>query len=199
MSDPASLPSAPSFMDGLPLSQAAFSFARERHREDRRDADGAPFILHPLEVAQILARGGYPDSVVAAGVLHDILEKTGVTFEEIEHRFGRDVAQLVRTVSDPPGGGPWATRKARLRAQVGAAGADAAALFAADKLSKVREVRLAMLGDAPPGETELEHYRESLAMLRGRLGHHPFVVDLAFELEALALVPPRVTTARGAT
>ena len=78
----------PTFVDGLPLTRRALEFAAERHEGQRREADDAAFILHPLEVAQLLRAGGYPDEIVAAGVLHDSLENTDATPLELEQRFG---------------------------------------------------------------------------------------------------------------
>ena len=50
------------------------------HAGQRRQLDGAPFIEHPLEVAAILHDAGAPDHVIAAGILHDTLEKTDAGF-----------------------------------------------------------------------------------------------------------------------
>ena len=71
----------PSFVADLPITRAALEFAAARHAGQRRDADLAPFILHPLEVAQLLRGRDYPDYVVAAGVLHDVIEDTDADFE----------------------------------------------------------------------------------------------------------------------
>jgi (p)ppGpp synthase/HD superfamily hydrolase len=68
----------PSFVEDLPITRRALEFAAREHRGQRRAADRAPFILHPLEVAQLLRGRGYPDTVVAAGVLHDVIEDTEV-------------------------------------------------------------------------------------------------------------------------
>src|SRR4051795_5322103 len=116
------VPEFPTFVDGLPLTSRALEFAAARHRGQRREADDAAFILHPLEVAQLLRNRGYPDEIVAAGVLHDSLENTHATPDELERRFGREVARLVSSVSEPSGLGTYAERKARLRASVAEAG-----------------------------------------------------------------------------
>lgn len=61
------------FAEHLPMTQRALGFARSRHGDQHRDGDGAVFVVHPAEVASLLARLGYSDDVVAA-VLHDVLE-----------------------------------------------------------------------------------------------------------------------------
>ena len=89
-----------SFSRDLPITQAAVEFALRRHEGQHRLADGASFILHPLEVASLLERAHYPDHVVAAAVLHDVLEDTDTQRSELESNFGPDVASLVALVSD---------------------------------------------------------------------------------------------------
>jgi (p)ppGpp synthase/HD superfamily hydrolase len=191
-------PVYPSFVADLPITRAALAFAADRHRGQRRDTDGAPFILHPLEVAQLLRGRDYPDQVIAAGVLHDVIEDTDVRGGELRERFGDAVAELVVSVSEPPGGGSYAERKAALRERVTAASADAAAVFAADKVAKAREFRLGLVRAgveaAEIDHDKLDHCWACLALLERRLGHVPLVRQLRFELEALALLPPGFTT-----
>jgi (p)ppGpp synthase/HD superfamily hydrolase len=186
----------PSFVDELPVTRQALEFAAEYHDGQRRASDDAAFILHPLEVAQLLRGRDYPDEVVAAGVLHDSLEDTDATPLELEQRFGPEVAALVCSVSEPPGGGTYAQRKARLRDAVAHTSPDSLAVYAADKVAKVRELRMTLARDwsaavNPETADKLHHYWASLAMLEGRLDDDPLVSQLRFELEALATLPPR--------
>jgi hypothetical protein len=110
----------PSFVQGLPQTQAVY--ARRMHAGQRR-ADGTPFILHPLEVATILYHAGAPDHLVAAGALHDLIEKAGVSAADLRERFGSRIAELVLAVSDDEQIAGYARRKAALRRQVSRAGA----------------------------------------------------------------------------
>jgi (p)ppGpp synthase/HD superfamily hydrolase len=185
----------PSYLDGLPSASAAFEFTAERHAGQLREADAAPFLLHPLEVGALLHVFGYPEHVVAAGLLHDIVESSDTTAVELRMRFGPVIAGLVEAVSENPALEDPVERKARLRGQVAAAGAEAGAVFAADKLAKVREIRIRAAGD--PGfardaalRRKLDHYTASRGMLERQLGDHPLVKALTFELEALQLLPP---------
>ncbi len=91
-----------SFLRHLPLTRAATVYAKDRHADQRRAADGALFMLHPLEVASLLERSNYPDHVVAAAVLHDVLEDTSAERSDLEELFGPEVADLVALVSDDP-------------------------------------------------------------------------------------------------
>jgi (p)ppGpp synthase/HD superfamily hydrolase len=188
----------PSYLDELPLASAAFEFTAERHAGQVREGDAAPFLLHPLEVGALLHMAGYPEHVVTAGLLHDILESSDTTALELRMRFGPGIARLVEMVSEDPTVSDPVERKARLRQQVAEAGPEAAAIFAADKLSKVREIRTLAACDAgstedPATRMKLDHYMASRAMLERELGDLPLVQMLAFELEALDALPPRFT------
>jgi (p)ppGpp synthase/HD superfamily hydrolase len=141
----------PSFVDELPLTRRALEFAAAHHRGQRREADRAPFILHPLEVAQLLRGRDYPDEVIAAGVLHDIIEDTDVGLDELQRVFGPEVAELVRSVSEPDGeSDSYRARKASLREALADASGDAVAVYAADKIAKARELRWGSCAVIPP-------------------------------------------------
>jgi (p)ppGpp synthase/HD superfamily hydrolase len=182
-----------SFVRDLPLAQQAIAFARERHGDQRRDADGAPFLVHPLEVAALLERSDYPDHVVAAAVLHDVLENTDVEAGELKRRFGPEVCHLVDTVSDDMSIEDEEARKADARERVRAADRDAAAVFAADKISKVRELRMLLAnGKIEPlrAETKLRRYRLALEMLEEVIPGSRLVEILRFEVGGLESLPP---------
>jgi (p)ppGpp synthase/HD superfamily hydrolase len=185
------------FVNDLPLTQAAIAFARAWHGDQRRPADGAPFLVHPLEVASLLDRSGYPDQVVAAAVLHDVLEDTDVDRSDLEARFGREVSELVLTVSDDPRIADEELRKDELRERVRRAGEYACVLYAADKVSKVRELRMLIANglDAPEAEVKLARYRKSLQMLEAAIPDSRIVEILRFEIEALEELPPGTTPA----
>jgi (p)ppGpp synthase/HD superfamily hydrolase len=174
----------PDLTTRLPQTRAALTYAQARHAGQLRTEDGAPFIEHPLEVAWLLYRAGAPDHVIAAGVLHDTIEKTGADIAELRQRFGPRVAGLVRALSEDPGIGPYAKRKAALRAQVAAAGTEALMVFAADKVSKARELSLPGAWRRP-SQRRITHYRRCLELLERRLSGSPLVAQLRTELEKL--------------
>ncbi|MEX2582425.1 MAG: HD domain-containing protein [Gemmatimonadota bacterium] len=81
----------------------ALSYAAAKHRDQRRKGAGAPpFINHSIEVAELLARAaGIEDPVtLQAAVLHDTLEDTDTTFDDLAREFGTEVATLVQEVTD---------------------------------------------------------------------------------------------------
>jgi (p)ppGpp synthase/HD superfamily hydrolase len=188
MSEPTS--ARPEVGTGRPLTRRALDFATRRHAGQRRDADGAPYVMHPVEVASLLYDAGYPDPVVAAGVLHDVLEDTDAERAQIEAGFGPEVAGLVTAVTEDESIEDSRERKAGLRLQVAKAGDEAAAVFAADKVAKAHEMRLradqAPLDDADA--EKVEHYVESLEMLEALIPEHPLLGRLRAEVEVLS--PP---------
>ncbi|MDQ5834210.1 MAG: HD domain-containing protein, partial [Actinomycetota bacterium] len=106
------------FIERSPLTRDALAFAEGRHSGQTRDLDGVPFVTHPLEVACLLHEAGYSDEVVAAGVLHDVLEDTDADRADLDKRFGTAVTWLVTAVSEDPSIEDAAERKAALRGQV---------------------------------------------------------------------------------
>jgi (p)ppGpp synthase/HD superfamily hydrolase len=186
---------APPFAENRPVSRAAFEWASRAHADQLRDVDRAPFILHPLEVAALLASRGFDDEIVAAGLLHDVVEDTDTGLDEVRLRFGDRIAETVAAVTEDPTIADYHARKAALRDQVAAAGPDAQAVYAADKIAKARELRAqaarteALLED-PDLYRRLEHYEQSLEVLR-ELAAFPSLVDaLAFEVWTLRNLPP---------
>jgi (p)ppGpp synthase/HD superfamily hydrolase len=175
------------FLRDLPLAQRAVEFAIELHAGQRREADGASFVMHPMEVASLLDRTEHPDHVVAAAVLHDVLENTDEDFDDLEARFGPRVAALVALVSDNPNIADEEARKSDVRDRVRAVGGYAAAVYAADKISKVREIRLALAAGTPweKLERKLNRHKASLAMLEATMPDSPLVELLRSEIGAL--------------
>jgi len=179
------------FVDRSPLTRDALAFAATCHEGQTRDLDDAPFVTHPVEVACLLHEAGYSDEVVAAGVLHDVLENSPAELGDLEQRFGPEVARLVAAVSDDPSIKDDARRKAALREQVARAGDCAVAVFAADKVSKARELRIrAGYGRFQrKDDTRIAHYQASLEMLDELMPGHQLVDRLRAELDAVHALP----------
>ncbi len=76
----------------------AYNFAYEAHKDQRRES-GEPYIMHPVEVACILAEMGMDTSTVTAGLLHDVIEDTEYSHEDLERLFSTEVANLVEGVT----------------------------------------------------------------------------------------------------
>jgi guanosine-3',5'-bis(diphosphate) 3'-pyrophosphohydrolase len=137
----------------------AFRFAAEKHNDQRRkDSRASPYINHPIQVAEILWRIGdvRDTTLLVASILHDTIEDTATTPEEIKANFGEDVLTLVLEVTDDKSlpkqmrkqlqveHAPHKTRNAKL-------------LKLADKISNVQDIIL-----SPPSDWSLERRREYL-------------------------------------
>lgn len=191
---------------GLPIAQAALAFASARHAGQYREIDCAPFITHPIEVGRLLHRDGNPDHVIAAGLLHDVLERTKTTRVELDRRFGASIGRLVGTVSDDPRIEDYDERKRELRERVERADHDTLAIFAADKIAKVGELMLLPPWRLHDGTTpaKLAHYHETLAMLHRVAGGVRLVDSLDACLARLAALatataPTRARRTRSTT
>jgi (p)ppGpp synthase/HD superfamily hydrolase len=177
-----------------PASEAgAVGYAREIHRGQRRRSDDAPFLAHLLEVAGLLREAGASEELVAAGVLHDAIEKAHVSAEDLRVRFGEHVTELVLAVTEDPAITGYGARKLALRTQVAAAGEEALMLFAADKVAKVRELVVGRTRSAP---RRLAHYEASLDLLEARRPWCVLTQRLSGELARLAARQPALAANR---
>ena len=84
--------------DDTEIIRKAWDFCVEHHKGQLR-ASGEPYVLHPLEVAQVLAEMKLDSTAIAAGLLHDAVEDTPVTTEDITEQFGEQVAHIVEGVT----------------------------------------------------------------------------------------------------
>jgi len=84
--------------DDIELIRRAYDYSLEHHDGQQR-ASGEPYLVHPLEVALILAEMKLDTTAIAAGLLHDSVEDTSVTIEQIKEKFGEQVAHIVEGVT----------------------------------------------------------------------------------------------------
>src|SRR5579859_1628572 len=84
--------------DDLDIIQRAYEFSLQHHQGQER-ASGEPYLVHPLEVALVLAEMKLDSTAIAAGLLHDAVEDTPVTTEDIVRKFGEQVAHIVEGVT----------------------------------------------------------------------------------------------------
>ena len=128
------------------ILEEAILYATVMHQGKVRTFKGIPFILHPLDVARILSTMTDDQEVIAAGILHDIVEDTDGTLSEIEKRFGQRVAFLVSSESEEeyPGeekSATWRRRKeGSLRVLQSSTDTGVKMLWLADKLANIRSL-----------------------------------------------------------
>ncbi|MBS5925585.1 MAG: bifunctional (p)ppGpp synthetase/guanosine-3',5'-bis(diphosphate) 3'-pyrophosphohydrolase [Clostridium sp.] len=82
----------------IDIIEKAYNFAGEAHKSQKRES-GEPYIIHPIDVAEILAELGMDTNTIAAGLLHDVLEDTDCTYKEMSEMFNEEIASLVNGVT----------------------------------------------------------------------------------------------------
>ena len=137
------------------LLDRAIKFAVDAHHNTERRGKGFPYIVHPLEAVEIVATITPDQELLAAAALHDTVEDTDVTVEQIRAEFGDRIAELVHAESDQFTEGvseedSWHARKQAAIDRLAAASHDAKIVAMGDKLSNMRAIwrDYQMKGDA---------------------------------------------------
>lgn len=137
------------------LLDRAIIFAVKAHAGTERRGKGYPYIVHPLEAVEIVSTMTSDQELLAAAALHDTVEDTPVTVEQIRAEFGPRIASLVAAESDQMVEGvsesdSWHDRKQAAITRLAAAGRDAKMVALGDKLSNMRAIArdYAMQGNA---------------------------------------------------
>lgn len=155
------------------LFDKAVMFATEAHRGTERRGKGYPYIIHPMEAAAIVATMTNDQEMLAAAVLHDTVEDTDVTLEQIRELFGDRVAELVQHETAPLDDSlTWREKKTAQLKQLAEAPRDSKIVALGDKFSNMSGIALdyRQMGDevwkrfhAPNGKSDVEWYYRSLA------------------------------------
>jgi guanosine-3',5'-bis(diphosphate) 3'-pyrophosphohydrolase len=189
------------------LVAGALEVAREAHAgQIRNGSGGRPYIEHPQAVAALLAEHRFGDEVLAAALLHDVVEDSETTVEDLRERFGEPVAGLVAALSDDETIADYRERKDEHRERVKAADGDAFAIYGADKLTNVGTIRRSYGVEGErvrqefkvPLELKLDVWDADCEMLEREAPELPFLDQLSLELgrlrEDLAAAGPRPGT-----
>ncbi len=172
------------------LGRAA-AFAARAHSGQTRKSSGVPYVCHPLGVASLVIEHGGDLEQAIAGLLHDVLEDTPVTAEELSEAFGLRVLRIVEGCSDtfpgdtPEAKAPWQQRKQRFLEGLAELPPETLLVIACDKLHNLRawvgalrlQGRQALRGFKGSPAEQVAYYEEALRQLEGRVP-----VGLAFEL-----------------
>jgi len=167
--------------------------ATEAHAgQIRNGAGGIPYVEHPKAVAELLAEHGWTEEVLAAALLHDVIEDSDLALGDLEQRFGGSVAGLVGALSDNESIESWRERKTEHRGRVSSDGIEPLVIYAADKLTNVKALRRAYREQGEvvaeelkvPLDWKLEAWEADLEMLRSRAPELPFLDELERELSA---------------
>jgi len=175
------------------LLKEAFDWAAVWHKDQRRKYPGAdvPYMSHVAGVAAILSRHGFAEPVVAAGVLHDVMEDCGVSHADLTARFGSAVADLVRHVSEEDKSLSWEERKRAYLEHFSNKPWDAQAITLADKIDNFQSILVCQRSFGDPWamfkrgrDVQIARFRELLERARS-LSPHPLIDEYAATLEAV--------------
>ncbi len=160
----------------------------------RNGSGGLPYIEHPRMVAATLAARGYDEATLAAALLHDVVEDSATTVEDLRAEFGDEIADLVAALSDDESIEDYRARKDEHRARVAAVDGDALAIYGADKLTNMTTLHAAIEAEGMrvadeydvPLTLKLEVWEADAAMLRHDVPELPLLDPLDGAISSLA-------------
>lgn len=172
------------------FDQAA-KLAIDAHHNTERRGKGFPYIIHPMEAAAIVATITNDEELLIAAILHDVVEDTDITINQIEEQFGSRVATLVSNETAQHGDMTWRERRQVQIDKLRYASRDSKIVAIGDKLSNLRAIAgdFAQIGDnlwsrfhAPNGKQDIEWYYRGLAIalieLSDTAPYHEFIYHL---------------------
>jgi (p)ppGpp synthase/HD superfamily hydrolase len=113
--------------------ETALKLAVKAHDGQKRKHDGSAYVTHPIMVARIVEQAGFPEVVVSAALVHDVLEDTDVSEAELRQQLGDEIVDIVTAVSEDTSL-PWEERKEAYVRSVAAAGEAVWVVSVADKI-----------------------------------------------------------------
>ena len=151
------------------------------HAGQTRKGDGLPYVIHPFMVALKLARHGFPETVIAAALTHDVLEETDVGEANLAKELGSEVLEIVKAVTNDDSL-PWEAKKQKYVETVRNSSEGAKAVAVADKIHNMESLMIAYAEQGPRlwkrfnrgREQKIWFENEVLAMLR-QTWQHPLI------------------------
>lgn len=171
--------------------QEAIIFATLKHQNQKRKGTEIPYIVHPMEVMQLLSAEDLPEEIIIAGILHDTLEDTDTTPKEIEEKFGKAVLDIVLTESEDKSK-TWRERKQHTIDCLKNDSMTTKLVCCADKLSNVKSMYadLQAIGEklwerfnAP--KEDIKWYYESIAAVLYELSEYKMYDELCETIKAV--------------
>lgn len=181
------------------VEYALYTALKAHEGQTRKDSAKTPYIVHPVSVALIVSRYTNNDDVLAASLLHDLLEDTTYSAKQMKSDFGSRVLRLVSEVSEPSDRQlGWAMRKDRYLDTLATASHEALLIACADKIANLRAMRSAYMVDgellwqkfAPQStkEQRLEFYRRVYRRVKSVWPHCPLLTHLSREISKTSSV-----------
>ena len=164
------------------MIDSAIEAALRSHGNQPRKGTDVPYVVHPVAVGILLAKAGCRDEIIVAGILHDTLEDTSMTLDDIRGVFGGEVASLVLACSEPDKSLDWEERKAHTIEFLKTASLEVRTIACADKLHNIRTIVEEEKRVGPKiwrrfnrGKAEQEwYYKELVRVLGDREDQEPY-------------------------
>lgn len=175
----------------MSIVEKAIIVAAKAHEHQYRKATDIPYITHPFSVGMMLLKYGYSEEIIAAGILHDTVEDTDLTLEDINREFGQTIAELVQGASEKDKSLSWEERKQAAIDQLDTAPKNICIVVCADKLHNLRSIQqeLEMEGEKvwnkfKRGREKQEwYYRSIVSKLENQLAGEQIFIQLKNEVE----------------
>lgn len=176
----------------MDMIEKAIIVASKAHEGQYRKLTNIPYITHPLGVGLILMKINAREELVAAGILHDTVEDTEITLEDLRDGFGDEVAELVEGCSEPDKSLPWEARKEHTISFLRTASEDTRTVVCADKLHNIRSI-IRDYGNQGEqvwhrfnrGKEKQEWYYRSVVESLGHASTFPLLEELKKEVNTL--------------
>lgn len=176
-----------------PKIQKAISTAITAHQGQKRKGKEIPYIIHPLSVGLILAKTGASEDIIVAGILHDTIEDTELTKEDLETEFGIDVSNIVNDVTEQDKSLPWEERKRLALEHIKHMQKDSILVKSADVLHNMidqisdyeKEGDKMFLRFNAPKEKQLLRYTKLIHEIKEAWSENPLLVDLETSMKTL--------------
>jgi (p)ppGpp synthase/HD superfamily hydrolase len=175
----------------LDIIEQAIEFATTAHDGQYRKATKIPYITHPMTVGMILLKNGYSEQIIAAGILHDTVEDTDITLDQIRENFGEHIADIVRGATEENKQLSWEERKEATLRHIAKESKDVCLVVCADKLHNLRSIRksIEVIGEKAwqrfnRGRDKQEwYYRGIVKELKNQLQDEKIYKELSDEVE----------------
>ncbi|MDK2865975.1 MAG: hypothetical protein PWP51_84 [Clostridiales bacterium] len=164
--------------------------ALKAHEGQIRKLDLDLYAAHPIEVGMILSKYGFSDDVICAGILHDTLEDTPLTYDNLFDEFGKHVADLVNDCTEQDKSLDWHTRKTLYLAHLETVSNEVRFIVCVDKLTNLKSIHrhLGKMGDSlwakfNAGYEQQSWYYHAVLKRLAPIRHHALYRDLASEID----------------
>lgn len=125
----------------MSIVNKAITFAAQAHEGQYRKSTNIPYITHPFAVGMLLQQAKCSEEVIAAGILHDTIEDTDISYNDLVEHFGETIAQLVQAGSEHDKSLSWQERKQHTINAIPNASTEEIQILTADKLHNLQSIR----------------------------------------------------------